>query len=329
MVFKIGKTDEHRLQFSDRLNSYPIVPGHEISGIVQTLGAVAQECSELTEGDRVVVYPWIGCGSCGRCSAGDDYLCSYSEELGFRKDGGYGEYVVVSHFKFVVRLPSGVPYDVGAILTCGGITAFSAVKKSTSVASRVGKWQNGALYVMVIGLGGLGRWALNILPHVLKGFHLHVTGVDLSLMKVQAAKEDCGNVDDAFEMPGDEPVIKTVERFKTNHHRPNIVLDFVNSSRTFSFSTSVLSRAGVHVMVGLHGGLGELMLPVTVIQETSHQASYVGSLQDMKDLLELVDRQGVRVPHIETYNFCDAMQVLKKLEEGKVNGRAVLIADSQ
>ena len=323
---QIGKkTDDRLLRKSE---AYPIVPGHEISGVIHTMGAKAKEESDLSEGDRVVVYPWIGCDNCTRCSAGDHYLCQNTNELGFCKDGGYAEFVLVQHYRFALKLPDKIPFELGALLPCGGVTAYSALKKCSSVAARVSKWQDGRVYVMVIGLGGLGRWALKLLPHTLKGFELHVTGVDVTLTKAQEARDDCGNIDEVFVMAQDETPQKMAEQYtKEFKHQPNIIVDFVNSTNTFSFGAAILGRAGVKVMVGLHGGLGELALPLAVLSECAHVASFVGSLQDVKELIQLVDEQRVEPPHMVTFRLCDATQALKKLEEGKVNGRAVLVAD--
>jgi len=293
------------------------------------MGEAAQMESNLAKGDRVAIYPWIGCNNCPQCSAGEHQLCPSSQELGIIKDGGFAEFVLVCHYRFVVKLPDEVPFEVGALLGCGGITAFSAIKKCTSVAARVCKWQADQVYVMVIGLGGLGRWALKLLPHVLQGqYNLHITAVDISREKLQEASEDCSAINDTFMLSTSEAQQETSERYaKESHHRPNVILDFVNSMQTFSFGASILRRAGVAVMVGLYGGVGELVLPLTVLREVTHVGSCVGSLHELSELLQLLGQHQIEPPRIEKFKFQEAKQALKNLEEGRMNGRAVIVMD--
>lgn len=307
------------------MDHYPIVPGHEIAGLVHALGEKAQAESELTVGDRVVVYPWIGCGRCPHCLVGEHHLCPDSKEIGFCADGGYSEFVRVHHHQFVLKLPDKIPFVLGALLSCGGITAYSALKKCSQAAVRASRWQEGNVFAMVIGLGGVGRWALKLLPLTLRGFKTHVMGVDVNHSKAQEAKGE-GGLDDTFLLNGEETAHQQAQEYlKQSNYKPNVILDFVNSTHTFSFGTEVLARAGVRVMVGLHGGVGELQLPLAVVSESAHVGSIVGSLEDLREVLELVVQHEVGPPSVEIYRLHDASRALRRLEKGEVNGRAVLV----
>ena len=307
--------------------SYPLVPGHETAGVIHSMGGKARAESELAVGDKVVVYPWIGCDKCLHCMAGDYHMCPDSKELGVCADGGYSEIVRVQHHKFVIKLPERIPFVLGALLSCGGITAYSALKKCSEAALNASRWQEGKVFVMVIGLGGVGRWALKLLPLTLRAFKTHVTGIDINHTKVQQVKEE-GGLNDTFVLNKEEtPQQQAQEYLKHSHHTPNVILDFVNSTHTFSFGSAVLARAGVRVMVGLHGGVGELQLPLAVVCMSSHIGSLVGSLTDLKELLELVVEHKVGPPSVEVYRLQDAPQALMRLEKGEVNGRAVLVME--
>ena len=88
--------------FEERGFGYPIVPGHEIAGRVHSLGLRLQSesaAAALKVGVRVVVYPWIGCGDCSDCKAGDTHLCPNPDQLGFNADGGFSEFVLVPHYR--------------------------------------------------------------------------------------------------------------------------------------------------------------------------------------------------------------------------------------
>ena len=103
--YRTGKGPDQVHRFAERPgHSYPIVPGHEIAGSVYALGERAEVESGLKLGDRVTVYPWIGCEQCSICKAGDPHLCTGStQQLGFNADGGYSEYVHVLHYKYVIK----------------------------------------------------------------------------------------------------------------------------------------------------------------------------------------------------------------------------------
>src|SRR5437773_9206491 len=100
--------------------------GHESAGEVAALGPSA---SGVQGGDKVVVYPWIGCGECAVCRKGEELLCLGPRTVGTRRAGGYATHVIVPHSRYL--LPhEGVPQALAAVCTCSGITALSALKKT-------------------------------------------------------------------------------------------------------------------------------------------------------------------------------------------------------
>ena len=96
---------------ADRGIPLPITPGHEIAGTVERLGAEAKlEQSAVKEGDRVVVYPWIGCGACRNCRLGRENICeSKPKTLGIFRDGGYAEFVLVPDVRYLILSGTLVP----------------------------------------------------------------------------------------------------------------------------------------------------------------------------------------------------------------------------
>ena len=101
----------------------PFTMGHEIAGEVT---ALEPQASGVKVGDKVVAYPWIGCGECAVCGKGDELLCLNPRTLGTRRAGGYGTHVIVPHGRYLVP-HDGVPQGLAATYTCSGITAFSAL----------------------------------------------------------------------------------------------------------------------------------------------------------------------------------------------------------
>jgi D-arabinose 1-dehydrogenase-like Zn-dependent alcohol dehydrogenase len=92
----------------------PRALGHEIAG---TVVAVGPDVRDARPGDRRVVFPWIGCGQCARCAAGEEHLCAAQRNLGTRRDGGFGSHVLVPHERYrsarVTRSSSSAPAASG------------------------------------------------------------------------------------------------------------------------------------------------------------------------------------------------------------------------
>lgn len=332
--YQIGKKKDQIVRFADRGLIYPIVPGHEIAGSVYHLGVQAQRHGDLKQGDRALVYPWIGCDECYLCRGGDPGLCSKTRELGFVKDGGYSEFVVVPHYRYIFRTPDNITDSLAAMLPCSAITAFSAIKKILPTMRRVREW-GVELVVVVIGLGGLGQWSLNLLKHCLDAdsdtHRMKVIGVEVNREKIDHALQN-DLIDEGFHvnLVGEQApmaVTQEAERFlaQFDGNKVHIVLDFANTTETFQFSISVLHRAGTLVLIGLHGGLGEVKLPQAVLSMYSIIGSYTGSLSELAELIGVVSKHPLpSPPPVQAYKLEEANKALNDLDEGLILGRAVL-----
>src|SRR5260370_14323672 len=142
-----------QISLASRGVALPFTMGHEIAGEVVALGPHA---SGVKPGDKVVAYPWIGCGECAVCLEGEELLCLRPRTLGTRVAGGYGTHVIVPHGRYL--LPhEGVPQGLAATYTCSGITAFSALKETRD---RLGADD----HLVIIGAGGGGGDAVRSSP---------------------------------------------------------------------------------------------------------------------------------------------------------------------
>src|SRR5208283_1708287 len=113
---------EKQISLESRGVHLPFTMGHEIAGEVAALGPQA---FGVKVGDKVVAYPWIGCGECAVCRKGEELLCLNPRTLGARRAGGYGTHVIVPEGRYL--LPHlGVPQALAATYTCSGITAHIA-----------------------------------------------------------------------------------------------------------------------------------------------------------------------------------------------------------
>lgn len=115
------------LKTTDRGVKYPLTPGHEIAGVIDTLG---EQVEGFNKNEKVLVIPWIGEGLCPACRIGEENLCDKPRSLGIYTDGGYAEYVLVPSYKYLIKLGDDIDTDTSAPLSCSALTAYGAVKNS-------------------------------------------------------------------------------------------------------------------------------------------------------------------------------------------------------
>ena len=113
------------LKLTDRGMKLPLTMGHETAGQVVALGPKAKG---VKIGAKRLVYPWIGCGQCAVCKRGEEHLCTKPGFVGVFRPGGYADYIIVPHPRYLLDYGSLKP-EQAAPLACSGLTAYSALKK--------------------------------------------------------------------------------------------------------------------------------------------------------------------------------------------------------
>ena len=278
--------------------------GHEIFGEVI---AVGPEVVDVKPGDRRVVYPWIGCGECPSCRRGDEHLCTPGRALGIVRPGGFADRVLVPHSRYLFD-KGNVSEPLSATYACSGLTAYSALKKLGSLVQ--------GDHVVIIGAGGVGMMAIQIALSVL---NLQPIVVDIDDDKLAAAQA-LG----AMEVynSSDPQTAKTIRKTTGGAFA---VLDFVGSEATVNYGLNCLRKGGRLVVVGLFGGSLSLPIPFLPMNARTIQGSYVGSLAEMGELMNLV-RQGRIAPiQIHERPLSEATSALDDLKAGRVRGRQVLV----
>ena len=167
------------------------------SNVVEEFGPDARG---VTVGDRRAVYAWGGCGQCAQCQGGHENLCPKPRNLSIHRDGGFSNYVVVDHPRYLVEYEP-LPAPFAATLGCSGLTAFSALRKAAPV--------DAGNPLMIIGAGGLGLASVG-LAQALYGMGPIVADVDAA--KRQAAI-DAGKTLRVLErrtQASDHPILLTV-----------------------------------------------------------------------------------------------------------------------
>lgn len=280
-----------------------LVLGHEIFGEIV---AVGPNVISSRPGDRRVIYPWIGCGGCPSCQRGEEHLCTPGRGLGTVAQGGFADHVLVPHERYLFD-KGDVSDALASTYACSGLTAYSALQKI------------GALLpgdeVLIIGAGGVGMMALQIA--LSQGVVPYVADIDDS--KLEAARS-----------LGAKAVFNSADRQMSREIKSlsnggvYAALDFVGAEASVNFGLSCLRKGGRLIIVGLYGGALNIPLPFIPMNARIIQGSYVGSLQEMEELMALVRAGRIAPISIEERPLDQANQALTDLKAGRVKGRLVL-----
>ena len=175
----ICHSDIHQARGEWGRATFPMVPGHEITGTVTAVGPAVERHAV---GDRVGVGCFIdSCGECEYCAAGEEQYCTKGVVLTYNGHdydgeptyGGYSQAIVVKD-RFVVAIPDAIGLDVAAPLLCAGITTFSPLRH----------WKVGpGTRVAIVGMGGLGHVAVQI---------AHAMGAEVTVLSQTLSKRDDG-----------------------------------------------------------------------------------------------------------------------------------------
>ena len=293
------------LKTTDRGVKYPLTPGHEIAGIVDSLG---EQVKGFGKNEKVLVYPWIGEGLCPACRIGEENLCDKPRSLGIYNDGGYAEYVLVPDYKYLVKIGDDMDTDTTAPLSCAGLTAYGAVKNAN-----VKPDDN----VVIVGTGGLGLMAIQLVRAVTAA---RIIAMDIDDKKLQVAKKEGADI--VLNLKN-EDYIKVVMEL-TDKLGVDAVIDFVNSTKSVEDYTQILRRRAKLVLVGLFGG--ELRFSLVSIPTRAYKiiGSYTGSLQDLIELVSLAKRGVVKPVVSKRFKLNQAGEALQMLKDGKIVGRGVI-----
>ncbi len=283
----------------------PVVLGHENAGRVE---AVGDEVLNVKPGDEVLIYPPHSCGVCVACRRANDMHCERHQFVGLTVDGGFAEYVVVEE-RSIVKLPEGVDPVATAPHADAGITAYHAVKKVES------QLLPGSTAV-VVGVGGVGHIAIQLLREMGTA---DVIAVDPKTDRQRLATEL--GADDAV---GADAAADSIREL-TDGRGAEVVLDFVGNDETHAGGIEMLARGGTYAIVG-YGGTLSVPSAAMVGQELAACASLVGSWIDLWEIVQLHAR-GRIILKSETHPLDDVNEVLDRLREGDVLGRAVLVPD--
>lgn len=289
----------------------PFTLGHENAGWIAGLGSGV---TGWKEGDAVAVYgPW-GCGACRTCQTSSENYCENHASIpalggGLGTDGGMAEYMLVPSSRLLVPLGDLDPV-AAAPLSDAALTPYHAIKRALPLLTPDAT-------VLVIGIGGLGHMALQILQAMTPA---RLIAADIDDSKLEHARqlgvEDCLNSRDS------EEAIARI-RDLAGPRGITLALDVVGAQQTVDLCSAVVGRASRISILGLAGGVlhyGANRPPygceVTI--------PYWGTRTELMEVVALA-RSGLIRSEVETYPLEEAKDVYQRLREGRIRGRAVLV----
>lgn len=292
------------IKTTDRGVKYPLTPGHEVAGVVESMG---EEVEGFVKDEKVLVFPWIGEGLCPACRVGEENLCDKPRSLGVYNDGGYAEYMLVPSYKYLARLQN-LSTDVSAPLSCSALTAFGAVKNAQLKPND---------NVVIVGAGGLGLMGMQLARAVTGA---RIIAMDIDDGKLKIAKENGADV--TINSKNEDPVKAIMEL--TGNLGADAVIDFVNGSKTVETDMQILRRRARVVLVGLFGGALQLNLVSMPTRAYKLIGSYTGSMTDMIELVSLAERGVIKPVISNRFKLDQATEALTMLKQGKIIGRGII-----
>jgi propanol-preferring alcohol dehydrogenase len=282
--------------------------GHENSGWVEELG---EGVTGFRVGDAYLVYGPVGCGHCAACSRGQDTYCENAATnpylgIGLGRDGGMAEYLVVPARNLV---PLGDADPVAAApLSDAALTPYHAIKMSLPNLAGGGK------FALVVGLGGLGQIAVQILT-ALTGATVIATDMKEEAMAKAAAHG-------AVTVPGGPDQAARIREI-TGGRGVDAAFDFVGAAPTIKTAAASMAIGSRLTVVGIANGLYEWSFFGTPYESTITN-TYWGTIEDLHEVAAMY-RAGQIVPEIERFGMEDALEAYRRLEAGQLSGRAVVV----
>jgi alcohol dehydrogenase len=282
----------------------PFTLGHEIAGTIENAGP---DAASAEPGAKVAVYPWIGCGTCAACKAGEENLCLKHRHLGVAADGGFASHVLVPHPRYLIDHAPLSPSFAGALM-CSGLTAYAALKRLTEHARRGP--------VLLVGLGGVGMMGLSIARAIFP--HPPIVA-DIDAAKREAALK--AGAAAAYD-PADPDARKAI--LKSTGGGVFAAVDFVGSEKSLAFATGALAKGGKVMVTGLLGGNYATPAVMFVLKAMAIEGVLTGTLEEAQAVMALAQAGKIAPPPIRERPLGEAQAALDDLRHGKIVGRVVL-----
>lgn len=286
--------------------NYPLVPGHEIAGIVT---AVGPKVTTYKVGDRVGVGCMVdSCGECENCLKGEEQYClngkidTYAavDKYGQYTQGGYSTHIVVPE-SFVLKIPDNIELDVAAPLLCAGITTYSPLNH----------WGAGSgKKVAVVGMGGLGHMAVKI---------AHAMGAEVTVLSQTLNKKEDGlqfGAEHYYATSDPETFHKLSGYF-------DLIINTVSANIDIDAYFSLLTLDGTMVNVGAPGEPLSLNVMSLIGHRRSFAGSMIGGIRETQEMLDFCSRHNI-VPKVEVISANQIDEAYERILASDVKYRFVI-----
>ncbi|KAK6923250.1 Alcohol dehydrogenase, N-terminal, partial [Dillenia turbinata] len=303
----ICHSDLHFIKNEWGFTTYPVVPGHEIVGVVTEVGPKVEKCKV---GDKVGVGCLVGaCRACDSCKDGQENYCpkmvfTYNGigHDGTMTYGGYSDFMVADEH-FIVRIPDGLALDAAAPLLCAGITVYSPLKYF--------QLDKPGMHLGVVGLGGVGHVAVKFA----KAFGAKVTVISTSPEKKLEAIEHLGA--DAFLISRDP------DQMQAAMGTMDGVIDTVSAEHSLLPLIGLLKSNGKIVLVGAPDRPFEVPSLSLIFGRKMVAGSCFGGLRETQEMMEFAAKHNI-VPDIEVIAMDYVNTAMERLQKGDVKYRFVI-----
>jgi NADPH:quinone reductase-like Zn-dependent oxidoreductase len=280
----------------------PHILGGDIAGEVAALG---EGVVIPTVGTKVVVYPLIGCGHCPQCAEGKPNICQNWRFLGLHLKGGYAEYVAVPAEN---TLAITIPYEEAVTIPVAGLTAYHGLVT-------VGRLKAGQTFFIWGGAGGLGSMAIQIAKH-LGATVIATAGSEKKLEFMRRL-----GADHVFNRTTDD-VPAAVKKIAP--HGIDLLLDYVGP-QTFPTSFELLKKGGTMLLCGIITGREtNFSIHQTYLRHLSIRGIYLGTRNELRALLGLVEKRSIKPCVGMTLPLADAAEGHRLVESGESIGKVAL-----
>ncbi|WP_152658457.1 NAD(P)-dependent alcohol dehydrogenase [Oceanobacillus sp. CFH 90083] len=285
---------------------YPLVPGHEIAGIVTDVGP---EVTKYKIGDRAGVGCMVdSCGECENCLKGEEQYClkgkidTYAavDKYGEHTQGGYSTHIVVPE-DFVLRIPESISLEVAAPLLCAGITTYSPLNH----------WKAGSgKKVAVVGMGGLGHMAVKI---------AHAMGAEVTVLSQTLNKKDDGlqfGAADYYATSNPETFEKLAGSF-------DLIINTVSAKIDIDAYFGLLTLDGTLVNVGAPGEPLSLNVQSLIGHRRSFAGSMIGGIRETQEMLDFCAKHNI-APQVEVISADQIDEAYERVLASDVRYRFVI-----
>ncbi|XP_075643350.1 putative mannitol dehydrogenase [Castanea sativa] len=303
----ICHSDLHMVKNEWGMSTYPLIPGHEIVGVVTEVGSRVQK---FKVGDKVGVGCMVGaCHSCDNCT---NHLENYCTKMiltygvkyydGTTTYGGYSDTMVTDEH-FVIRIPDNLPLDAGAPLLCAGITVYSPL--------RFYGLDKPGMHVGVVGLGGLGHVAVKFA----KAMGVKVTVISTSPNKKKEALEHLGA--DSFLVSKDQDQIQAAQGTLDG------IIDTVSAQHPLMPPLGLLKTQGKLVMVGAPEKPLELPVFPLLMGRKLVGGSCIGGMKETQEMIDFAAKHNI-TSDIEVIPIDYVNTAMERLVKADVRYRFVI-----